>query len=62
MFIKEKVNQIDCSFLINKRNNNIVKRWYRSHAFFFCLQNKFFESSQGDPVNFLPHGNHEQLS
>ena len=26
----------------------------------FFLQNKFFESSQGDPDNFLTHNNHMQ--
>ena len=26
----------------------------------FFQQNKFFESSQGDPDNFLAHNNHKQ--
>ena len=61
MFIKGKVNQIDCNFLIKKK-----KKWQDQQEMVsitwinFFQQNKFFESSQGDPGNFLAHNNHKQ--
>ena len=38
MFIKGKVNQIDCNFLIKKTNEKINKKRYQSHAFIFVYK------------------------
>ena len=42
-----------------KKKNKWSTRNGINHMNFF-LQNKFFESSQGDPDNFLTHNNHKQ--
>ena len=59
MFIKGKVNQIDCNFSIKKKTNDQQEMVSITWINFF-LQNKLFESSQGDPDNFLTHNNHKQ--
>ena len=44
-----------------RTKNKIEKKCYRSHAFFVDKTSVLkFESSQGDPVYFLPHKNNEQ--
>ena len=60
MFIKGKVNQIDCNFSIKKNKWQDQQEMVSITRINFFLQNKFFESSQGDPDNFLTHNNHKQ--
>ena len=49
MFIKGKVNQIDCNFSIKKKKWQDQQEMVSITWINFFLQNKLFESSQGDP-------------
>ena len=60
MFIKEKVNQIDCNFLFKKTKWQDRQEMVSIPQIYFCLQNKCFKGSQGNPVNFFTHNNHKQ--
>ena len=59
MFIKGKVNQIDCNFLIKKTNDKMNKKQYWSHAFIFVYKTSALKACR-DPINFLTHNNHQQ--
>ena len=60
MFIKEKVNQIDCNFLFKKTKRQDQQEMVSIPHIYFCLQNKCFKSSQGNPAKFFTHNNHKQ--
>ena len=61
MFIKGKVNQIDSNFLIKKKNKRQDRQEMVSIPdIYFCLQNKWFKRSQGNPFNLFTHNNHKQ--
>ena len=54
MFIKEKVNQIDCNFLFKKPNGKIDKKWFQSHTFIFVYKTSALKALKEILLSFLP--------
>ena len=61
MFIKEKVNQIDCNFLFKKTKWQDWQEMVSIPHIYFCLQNKCFKSSQGNITTITTTSNKLEL-